>query len=42
LDDNEFPRLSGDSIGKGEAAYGEKGNTWIRMHDINPDFTVFD
>jgi hypothetical protein len=27
-DDNEFPSKTGDSIGKGEAAYGEKGSSW--------------
>lgn len=41
VDDNLFPRLTGDSIGKGKAAYGEKGNTWIKMHAINKDFTIF-
>jgi len=34
-EDPEFPRLTGDSIGKGKAAYGEKGNTWIKMHDVS-------
>ena len=28
-DDDEFPRLSGDSIGEGDAAYGDKGASWI-------------
>ena len=28
-EDNEFPRLSGNSIGEGTAAYGDKGNSWI-------------
>ena len=30
-DDNEFPRLSGDSIGEGDAAYGDKGASWISI-----------
>lgn len=29
IDDDEFPRLSGDSVGSGDAAYGAKGNQWI-------------
>jgi hypothetical protein len=29
LDDDEFPRLTGNSIGEGDAAYGEKGASWI-------------
>lgn len=33
-DDYEFPRLSGNSIGDGDAAYGEKGATWIRTFDL--------
>jgi len=28
-DDNLFPRTV-ETIGKGEAAYGEKGSTWIK------------
>jgi hypothetical protein len=28
-DDDEFPRLTGNSVGDGEAAYGEKSSSWI-------------
>ena len=28
-DDDMFSRFSGKSIGEGEAAYGNKGDTWI-------------
>ena len=31
-DDDEFPRLSGDSVGSGDAAYGAKGNQWISTY----------
>jgi hypothetical protein len=34
-EDPEFPRLSGNSIGKGKAAYGDKGNKWMKMHDVS-------
>lgn len=40
-DDDEFPRLTGDSIGKEEAAYGEKGKTWISLKLILI-FRIFD
>jgi hypothetical protein len=33
FDDNMFPRTV-ETIGRGNAAYGEKGSTWIKMHDI--------
>ena len=32
--------MTGNSIGEGEAAYGEKGNTWIRMHDVSSPFRI--
>ena len=32
IDDDEFPRLSGDSVGSGDAAYGAKGNQWISTY----------
>lgn len=41
IDDDEFPRLTGNSIGSGQAAYGEKGSTWIRMHDMTDTFNIF-
>jgi len=41
IDDDEFPRLTGNSIGEGTAMYGDKGNTWIRMHDITNKFSIF-
>jgi len=32
--------MTGASIGAGEAAYGEKGSTWIKMHSI-ASFSIF-
>lgn len=39
-DDDEFPRMTGNSIGDGDASYGDKGSSWIKMHDLNSDFSV--
>lgn len=39
-DDNEFPRNL-ETIGKGDAAYGDKGSTWTKMHTVRSDFAVF-
>jgi hypothetical protein len=41
IDDNEFPRLEGDSVGEGDAAYGAKASTWIKMHDMSGTFSIF-
>lgn len=40
-DDVEFPRLTGNSIGVGNATYGSKGNSWIKMHSITDKFKIF-
>ena len=37
-DDDEFPRLSGDSIGEGDAAYGDKGQSWISIPSLSQVF----
>jgi len=41
IDDDEFPRLTGNSIGEGDAAYGDKGDSWIKMHDVTKKFHIF-
>lgn len=41
LDDDQFPRLTGNSIGQGDAAYGDKGSSWTKMHDVSKDFKIF-
>jgi hypothetical protein len=40
-DDDEFPRINGNSIGNGYFPYQEPGNQWIKMHDIKPEFHIF-
>lgn len=40
-EDDEFPRLSGNSIGDGNAAYGDKGNKWISKYRFNPQKYFF-